>query len=167
MAVQYFFTPPEWSFEIAAEDIPFTGAFIVCAVMSLAWSWQRKRTEEALQRARDTLEDTVAQRTAELRETNAALTNEIGERRAAEEEWRRSETLLAQGQKLSRTASWTLQPATGEMRWSAELFDIFGTNRAVTTPSLSLFREKVHPDDRARFDAAMTTALEDDAHFSC
>ena len=167
LAVQYFFTPPEWSFDIAPEDVPFTGAFIICAVMSLAWSWQRKRTEEALQRARDTLEDTVAQRTAELVDTNAALTVEIAERRAAEEELRRSETLLAQGQKLSRTASWTLQPASGEMRWSAELFEIFGTDRAAATPSLELFRDRVHPDDRARFDAAMAAAIEGNTNFSC
>ena len=167
LAVQYFFTPPEWSFDIAPEDVPFTGAFIICAVMSLAWSWQRKRTEETLQRARDTLEDTVAQRTAELVDTNAALTVEIAERRAAEEELRRSETLLAQGQKLSRTASWTLQPASGEMRWSAELFEIFGTDRAAATPSLELFRDRVHPDDRARFDAAMAAAIEGNTNFSC
>jgi signal transduction histidine kinase len=167
VAVQFFFTPPEWSFDIAPEDVPFTGAFIVCAVMSLAWSWQRKRTEEALQRARDTLEDTVAQRTAELVHANAALTVEIAERRAAEEELRRSETLLAQGQKLSRTASWTLQPASGEMRWSAELFEIFGTDRAAATPSLELFRDRVHPDDRVRFDAAMAAAIEGNTNFSC
>ena len=167
VAVQYFFTPPEWSFDIAPEDVPFTGAFILCAVMSLAWSWQRKRTEEALQRARDTLEDTVAQRTAELVDANAALTVEIAERRAAEEELRRSETLLAQGQKLSRTASWTLRPANSEMRWSAELFEIFGTDRAVATPSLELFRDRVHPDDRARFDAAMAGAIQGNTNFSC
>jgi signal transduction histidine kinase len=167
VAVQFFFTPPEWSFDIAPEDVPFTGAFIVCAVMSLAWSWQRKRTEEALQRARDTLEETVAQRTAELVDANAALTVEIAERRAAEEELRRSETLLAQGQKLSRTASWTLQPASGEMRWSAELFEIFGTDRAAATPSLELFRDRVHPDDRVRFDAAMAAAIEGNTNFSC
>lgn len=167
LSVQYFFTPPEWSFEVNPEDIPFTGTFIICAVMTLAWSWQRKRTEQALEQARDTLEDTVAQRTAELVTTNAALTNEIAERRAAEEELRRSETLLAQGQKLSRTASWTLRPISGEMRWSAELFEILGTDRRPSTPSLPLFRERVHPDDRARFDEAMATALEDDTNFSC
>lgn len=167
VAVQYFFTPPEWSFEIAPEDVPFTGAFLICAIMSLAWSVQRKRTEHALQQARDTLEDTVAQRTAELVETNAALTNEIAERCAAEEELRRSEMLLAQGQKLSRTASWTLRPATGEMRWSAELFDIFGTDRAAATPSFELFRGRVHPDDRARFDGAMAAALAGNMNFSC
>lgn len=167
VAVQYFFTPPEWSFEVAPEDVPFTGTFVICAVMTLAWSWQRKRTERTLQDARDTLEEMVEQRTIELVATNAALKSEIAERRAAEEELQRSETLLAQGQKLSRTASWTLQPATGEMRWSAELFQIFGTDRASATPSLRLFRDRVHPDDRARFDAAMAMAIEASTNFSC
>jgi signal transduction histidine kinase len=167
VAVQYFFTPPEWSFEVNPEDVPFTGSFIICAIMTLAWSSQRKRAERVLQQARDTLEETVQQRTAELVDANAALTNEIAERRAAEEELRRSETLLAQGQKLSRTASWTLRPATGQMRWSAELFDIFGTDRAAVIPSFQLFRDRVHPDDRARFDAAIAMAVEASAGFSC
>ena len=167
LAVQYFFTPPEWSFEVNPEDVPFTGTFIICAIMSLAWSWQRKRTERALQQARDTLDETVQQRTAELVEANAALKIEIVERQAAEEELRRSETLLAQGQKLSHTASWTLQPATGEMRWSAELFDIFETDRGGVFPSFELFRDKVHPDDRVRFDAAVAMAVEGSTNFSC
>jgi signal transduction histidine kinase len=167
VAVQYFFTPPEWSFEVNPEDVPFTGTFIICAIMTLAWSSQRKRAERVLQQARDTLEETVQRRTAELVEANAALKTENAERRAAEEELRRSETLLAQGQKLSRTASWRLQPATGEMRWSAELFDIFGTGRAAVIPSFQLFRERVHPDDRARFDAAIAMAVEGSTNFSC
>src|SRR6202011_3868429 len=167
IAVQYFFTPPEWSFEVSPEDVPFTGAFVICAVMTLAWSWQRKRTERTLQEARDTLEEMVEQRTIDLVAANVALKSEIAERRAAEEELQRSETLLAQGEKLSRTASWTLQPATGEMRWSAELFQIFGTDRASAMPSLRLFRDRVHPDDRARFDAAMAMAIEASTNFSC
>ena len=102
-----------------------------------------------------------------LEDSGAFYIIRVTERRAAEEELRRSETLLAQGQKLSRTASWTLRPLTGEMRWSAELFEILGTDRRPPTPSLPLFRERVHPDDRARFDEAMATALEDDTNFSC
>ena len=167
VAVQYFFTPAEWSFEVNPEDVPFTGTFIISEIMTLAWSSQRKRAERVLQQARDTLEETVQQRTAELVDANAALKIEIAERRAAEEELRRSETLLAQGQKLSRTASWTLRSATGEMRWSAELFDIFGTDRTTVTPSFRLFRDRVYPDDRTRFDAAIAMAVENGASFSC
>src|SRR5437879_6834736 len=53
------------------------------------------------------------------------------------------------------------------MRWSAELFEIFGTDRAVATPSLELFRDRVHPDDRARFDAAMAGAIQGNTNVSC
>jgi signal transduction histidine kinase len=167
VAVQYFFTPPAWSFEVLPQDVPFMSAFIICAVMSLAWSAQRKRTERALERARDSLEMTVEQRTAELLNTNAALKVEIAERQVAEQELRRSETLLAQGQKLSRTASWTLQPGTGEMRWSAELFDVLGVEPAAAPPSFRLFKDRIHPDDRLRFDAALALAIEGSANFSC
>jgi signal transduction histidine kinase len=167
VAVQYFFTPPAWGFEVLPEDVPFMSAFIVCAVMSLAWSAQRKRAERALEQARDSLEMTVELRTAELLNANAALKVEVAERQAAEEELRRSETLLAQGQKLSRTASWTLQPANGEMRWSAELFDMLGVDRAAAIPSFRLFRDRVHPDDRPRFDAALALAIEGSTNFSC
>ena len=167
VAVQYFFTPPAWGFEVLPEDVPFMSAFIVCAVMSLAWSAQRKRAERALEQARDSLEMTVEQRTAELLNANAALKVEVAERQAAEEELRRSETLLAQGQKLSRTASWTLQPASGEMRWSAELFDMLGVDRAAAIPAFRLFKDRVHPDDRPRFDAALALAIEGSTNFSC
>jgi signal transduction histidine kinase len=167
VAVQYFFTPPAWSFEVLPQDVPFMSAFIVCAVMSLAWSAQRKRAERALELARDSLEMTVQQRTAELLNTNAALKVEIAERQAAEQELRRSETLLAQGQKMSRTASWTLQPVSGEMRWSAELFDMFGVEAAAAPPSFRLFKDRVHPDDRPRFDAALALAIEGSTNFSC
>ncbi len=46
----------------------------------------RKRTEEALQRAHDELERRVEERTAELSNSNALLTREIAERTRAEEE---------------------------------------------------------------------------------
>src|SRR6266446_795388 len=167
VAVQYFFTPPDWSFEVHPEDVPFMSAFIVCAVMSLAWSAQRKRAERALEQARASLEMTVEQRTAELLNANAALKVEVAERQATEEELRRSETLLAQGQKLSRTASWTLQPASGEMRWSAELFDMLGVDRAAAIPAFRMFKDRVHPDDRPRFDAALALAIEGSTNFSC
>ena len=131
-----------------------------------AWSAQRKRTERALEQARDSLEMTVEQRTAQLRNANATLKVEVAERQATEEELRHNETLLAHGQKMSRTASWTLQPANGEMRWSAELFDMFGLDPAATPPSFRLFKDRVHPDDRPRFDAALALAIEGSTNFS-
>jgi signal transduction histidine kinase len=100
-------------------------------------------------------------------EANVALTIEIGERRAAEAELRRSEALLAQGQKLSHTASWTLRPSTGEMQWSAELFDLFGVERGTASPSFCLFSGRVHPDDRLRFRQQLRSAERRRGDFSC
>jgi C4-dicarboxylate-specific signal transduction histidine kinase len=153
-------TPPLFSLHTDAAEIPSFIVFVICALMCLAWGLQRRRAQYAL-------EATVQQRTADLLRSNAALQVEIAEREAAEEELRRSETLLAQGQKLSRTASWRLQLPKGDMQWSAQLFDILGLDRASQTPSYRLFTERMHPSDRPRFAQAVEQAIRENSEFSC
>ena len=160
IAVGFFWASPIVSLGVTAADLPWFISFVACAVLSLAWSTQRRRAQQSLTA-------TVQQRTADLVRSNAALQVEIAERKAAEEELRRSETLLAQGQQLSRTASWTLQLPGGEMRWSAQLFDILGLNHDSGNPSYQLLTERIHPDDRAAFIAALTRAIEQESAFSC
>ncbi len=55
---------------------------------------ERKRSEEALQRARDELEIRVEERTAELTEANVLLKREIAERKQAEEQILKSTAML-------------------------------------------------------------------------
>ena len=55
---------------------------------------ERKRSEEALQKAKDELESRVEQRTAELQRANSALLHEIEERKDAEHALRQSEARL-------------------------------------------------------------------------
>jgi len=55
---------------------------------------ERKRSEEALQRARDELEIRVEERTAELTEANVLLKREIAERKQAEEQILKSRAML-------------------------------------------------------------------------
>ncbi len=98
----------------------------------------RKRAEEALRQseqklrqARDELETKVAQRTAELR---------------------RSEAYLAEAQRLSRTGSWALNVATREItHWSQELYRLYGFDPGGGIPSNETFLQRIHPEDRARF----------------
>jgi PAS domain S-box-containing protein len=73
---------------------------------------------------------------------------DITERRRAEEELRRSEAFLNDGQRLSHTGSWALKIATGEMNWSAEHCRILGYDNC--QPSLDRFWDRVHPEDRSR-----------------
>lgn len=159
-SVEYFWASPSLSLEVAGTDLPWFASFVLCAVVSLAWSTQRRRAQRQL-------EQTVDHRTADLLRANAALQVEIGERQAAEEELRRSETLLAQGQQLSRTASWSLHWPSGDMRWSAQLFDILGLHHDSAAPSYRLLTERVHPDDRPGFVQALAQAVEEKGEFSC
>jgi PAS domain S-box-containing protein len=66
------------------------------------------------------------------------------------QELQRREAYLAEAQKLSHTGSfgWTVQ--TGEIVWSDETFRIFEFDPSVK-PTLGLILERVHPDDRARW----------------
>jgi C4-dicarboxylate-specific signal transduction histidine kinase len=63
----------------------------------------------------------------------------------------RSETYLAEAQKLSHTGSWEWFVDAGKIVWSTEMFDIFGVNPAETDPSQVLVLQRVHPKDRRRF----------------
>ena len=160
LVVEDVATPPLFSLRVDADELPSLIAFVCFALLCLAWSSQRRSAQRAL-------EATVQQRTAELLRANATLQVQIAEREAAEEELQHSETLLAQGQKLSRTASWLLRLPAGEMQWSAQLFDILGLDQAAQTPSHRLFTERMHPDDRPRFAEAVARATEENSDFSC
>ena len=73
---------------------------------------------------------------------------DISERRRAEEELRRSEAFLNEGQRLSHTGSWAIKIATGEMHWSAEHCRILGYENC--QPSVDRFWDRVHPEDLPR-----------------
>ena len=77
-----------------------------------------------------------------------ALREQLTERRRAEEELRRSEAYLAEGQRISHTGSWGWNVATGELFWSQEHFRIFGFDHETTKPSSAMFLERIHPNDR-------------------
>jgi signal transduction histidine kinase len=159
LAVEDMGTPPLFDLRFDPSEMQGFIAFVCFALVCLAWSSQRRRAQRAL-------EATVQQRTNDLVRTNAALQVEITEREAAEDELRHRETLLAQGQKLSRTASWLLQLPEGDMQWSAQLFDILGLDSASQVPSYRLFTERMHPDDRPHFTRAVARAIEEDSDFS-
>jgi PAS domain S-box-containing protein len=90
---------------------------------------------------------------------------QLTERKQAEEEVRRSEALLAEGEQLSHTGTWALNFASGEVLWSQEHFRIFDVDPRETKPSLDLFLQKVHPDDRMRLQGLLEEAFRERKDF--
>jgi len=160
ITVEDFWTPPLFSLAIAPDEVPSFVAFVVCTLAAFAWGARRRHAQRVLEAA-------VVERTADLQRSNAALQVEIAERQSAENELRRSEALLAQGQQLSRTASWTLRLPAGEMQWSAQLFDLLGIARDRESPSYPLLLDHLHPDDRPLFERAVAQAFERGGDISC
>jgi C4-dicarboxylate-specific signal transduction histidine kinase len=78
---------------------------------------------------------------------------------------RRSEAVLAQGQRLSHTGSWEWNVRTGEVRWSAEHFRIFAFDPAVVQPSYAAFLERVHPEDRPALEQTIERAAQEQGSF--
>ena len=79
--------------------------------------------------------------------------------RSAEEQLRRSEAYLAEGQRLTRTGSWGWTLATGEIFWSREMFRIYGFDPADGTPPYDAVLRRAHPDDLAGVDLALAEAF--------
>ena len=67
--------------------------------------------------------------------------------RQAQQGLRRSEAYLAEGQRISRTGSWALNLASGEVFWSAEHYRICGLEPLTFTPTIETVWKIIHPDD--------------------
>jgi PAS domain S-box-containing protein len=76
---------------------------------------------------------------------------DIEDRKRAEEELRRSEAFLAEGQRLSQTGSFSWRVDTDEVTFSQELHRIFEFDQDAAV-TLRRLRERTHPEDRALMD---------------
>jgi C4-dicarboxylate-specific signal transduction histidine kinase len=97
VAAADFWTAERFDLSISTAELPSFMAFLLFALMCLAWSSQRRRTQY-------TLEATVQQRTADLVRANTALQAEMAEREAAQKERAQTERALREAEvELART----------------------------------------------------------------
>ncbi len=74
---------------------------------------------------------------------------EIAERKQTEKALRRSESYLAEAQRLTRTGSWVWSATVGRsIHWSQEHFRLFGFDAAEGIPADDMIHERIHPEDR-------------------
>jgi signal transduction histidine kinase/PAS domain-containing protein len=100
---------------------------------------EQTRAEEELRKARDELETKVDERTAELR---------------------RSEAYLSEAQRLTHTGTAALDGVTGEIIHSSDEHSrLYGFDPGLGIPSFEEFRQRVHPKDRAGWTEALQGAI--------
>src|SRR5258708_1470579 len=76
------------------------------------------------------------------------VTTDIEDRKRAEEDLRRNEFYLAEGQRLAHMGSWVFNPAGFFSHWSRELLRIYGLDPAQEAPNFEEYLALIHPQDR-------------------
>ncbi len=75
------------------------------------------------------------------------------------EELKESESRLASAQRIARIGNWQRHLVTGQLRWSDEIYRLFGVTREEFEPTQARFLERIHPDDRDAVDRATAEAV--------
>jgi PAS domain S-box-containing protein len=84
-----------------------------------------------------------------------AFVLDLSEQKRAEEALRRSESYLAEAQRLTHTGSCAIDGTSREIRyWSQEMFRLFGFDQQQGLPMWDQWVQRIHPDDRDRFGMA-------------
>ncbi len=87
------------------------------------------------------------------------------ERLLAEETLSRNERNLREAQRIAHLGSWELDLSTNILRWSDEVYQIFGLEPREFAASYEAFLQTVHPDDKASVDAAYMNSIQHDVPY--
>jgi PAS domain S-box-containing protein len=156
LAFYYYFLPPIYSFNTKPEEIPRFAIFMVSAFFVGSLSVAQRSATDSLRRSRDDLTGTVQQ----LQATNEVLQTESRERKRAEESLRRSESYLAEAQRLTHTGSWVWQVAgRNALHLSDEWYRLYGFDPEKGPPVWEERLQRIHPEDRAKWEVAIERAI--------
>jgi PAS domain S-box-containing protein len=156
LAFYYYFLPPIYSLHAKPDEIPRFTIFMVSALFVGLLSVAQRSATESLRRARDDLKGTVQK----LQSTNEVLQAASRERERAQESLRRSESYLAEAQRITHTGSWVWQVAGGNaLHLSDEWYRIYGFDPENGPPAWEERLQRIHPEDRAKWQGAIERAI--------
>ena len=89
----------------------------------------------------------------------SGISTDITDHLLAEEELRRNDFYLAEGQRIAHLGSWAFDPSGFFDHWSHELFRIYGLDPARRAPTLAEYLELIHPQDRESMARTIETML--------
>jgi PAS domain S-box-containing protein len=91
---------------------------------------------------------------------------DVTERKRVEDSLRRSESHLAEAQKLTHTGSWAWRvPDWNAVEVSEEFYRIFGFDPAEGAPTREEYLERVHPEDRLKWTGITERAIAQKADY--
>jgi len=122
--------------------------------------------------ARDGTEYHIADSGAPIRNDDGHIVgmvlvfNDVTERKCSEEAIRRSEKRLANAQRMAHIGSWEFNHNTSELKWSEEIYRIFGIFPHESEVSYETFLSAVHPDDHEKVNRAYTESMKSKALYN-
>jgi PAS domain S-box-containing protein len=156
LAFYYYFLPPIYSLAAKPDEIPRLVIFVVSVLFVGALSAAQRSATESLRQARDDLKGTVQ----ELLRSNEILQAESRERMHAESKLRRSESYLAEAQRLTHTGSWVWDVAGRDALYlSDEWYRIYGFDPEEGLPPWEKRVQRIHPEDRAKWQEVIDRAV--------
>src|SRR6201998_4353533 len=91
---------------------------------------------------------------------------DLSEQKRVEEAFRRSESYLAQAQRLAHIGSWVLEvPSRSALYISVEWYRIYGFDPKDGMPTWEQLFQRVHPDDRSRWQVTIDRAIAEKSDF--
>ena len=139
----------------------FEVAFLLISIRkSLSEMLLVAERQARLEFLKGSIEQTVAERTADL-------TRENLERRQAENQLRRSQAQLAQAQQIARLGSWEWDLAEDKAVLSEETQRLYGCACAEAGSPMEACLERVHADDLPRIKKIMAEAVRNRQPFVC
>jgi PAS domain S-box-containing protein len=94
-----------------------------------------------------------------------AFVLDLSEQKRAEEKIRRSESYLAEAQRLSQTGSWAWSPERDIRYWSEECYRVLSFDPQDGLPRFEDFFQRLHPDDQPGFRELTQTAIREKAEW--
>jgi PAS domain S-box-containing protein len=90
---------------------------------------------------------------------------DLSEQRRAAEALRRSESYLAEAQRLSQTGSWAWSPDEDITYWSEQCYRVLSFDPQDGLPRFEQFFQRIHPDDQPAFRELIETAIGEKAEW--
>ena len=94
-----------------------------------------------------------------------AIVKDLTFEKEREEQLKRSEVNLSDAQRIARLGSWDLDIVNDRLYWSEQMFELWGLEYSEKPVNYSTFIDGVHPDDRARVQAAIDAAWKNESDY--